>query len=325
MSSPGLGIKRPEERTRLKAQQHALKEQEEELGERAGCCTLVFRFLSSNWSALLISVLFIFLTAAQTVTLPLWAGSLTAGSPGHVSAPYVILMYTSISQAVCNATASLFCWLLLGLPEAPPFRHNVRLYLAVGVSLAVNGLVLVYAALPNRTPEILQALLLNTGFIYSIPASKFLVEEKSNYKFCAWKPIISVGMVTWGIVISLIPLILNVVYGDEPIFTGSGGIVWSIIFMLSVAPGAISNVFLERFLKKQIMERKETRSHIFDVLILNFWASFIQVIVITSCFWLDIIPIIGESQSLEIFARNFRDTSECLFYSDRCPNSWYED
>lgn len=63
----------------------------------------------------------------------------------------------------------------------------------------------------------------------------------------------------------------------EPVFTNTGGIVWSIIFMLSVAPGAISNVYMERFLKKQTMERQE-RNHVFDVLILNFWSTLIQVI-----------------------------------------------
>lgn len=48
--------------------------------------------------------------------------------------------------------------------------------------------------------------------------------------------------------------------------------------MLSVAPGAISNVFMERFLKRQVIERKEKRNHVFDVLILNFWSTSIQVI-----------------------------------------------
>lgn len=212
----------------------------------------------------------------------------------------MILLYTSLSLAACNGIASLLCWILFGLPSSPPFWNNLLLYLAVGGSLALNGLVLVYAALPDRTPgmpdselsysaEMLQALLLNTGFIFSIPASKFLVEEKSKYRFCAWKPIIAIGLVVWGIVISLIPLIELVIYGDgslqcfllnslEPIFTNTGGIIWSIIFMLSVAPGAISNVYMEKFLKKQMVERKEKRNHVFDVLVLNFWSTSIQVV-----------------------------------------------
>lgn len=198
-----------------------------EPSERYGCLLSWWSFLHSNWVVLAISVAFILLTAGQTVTLPLWASSLANGTGSHFSGPYVILLYTSLSLATCNGIASLLSWVLFEFPSTPPFWHNFGLYMAVGGSLAVNGLVLVYAALPNRTPgsylrllsssnflEMLQALLLNTGFIFSIPASKFLVEEKSKYIFCAWKPIIAIVLVIWGIVISLIPLIELVYYGD---------------------------------------------------------------------------------------------------------------
>jgi len=74
---------------------------------------------------------------------------------------------------------------------------------------------------------------------------------------CRWQPLAALLAVLAGIMLSLSPLINSVVEGDTPIFSDNGGIitlrsyylfeclsklrktgiVWSFIFMLSVAPG----------------------------------------------------------------------------------------
>src|SRR5690242_9397893 len=68
-----------------------------------------------------------------------------------------------MALVVCNGLAAFLCWVFLRwflkyssylcrFPPSPPFLSNLLLYIAVGFSLALNGLLLVYASLPDRTP-----------------------------------------------------------------------------------------------------------------------------------------------------------------------------
>eukprot|EP01124_Arcella_intermedia_P001286 TRINITY_DN10694_c0_g1_i1.p1 TRINITY_DN10694_c0_g1~~TRINITY_DN10694_c0_g1_i1.p1 ORF type:complete len:419 (+),score=67.75 TRINITY_DN10694_c0_g1_i1:107-1258(+) len=278
------------------------------------------KFLEANGLTLGISFVFIILTSAQTVSLPIWGGTLADGAGLHFSGPYVILLFTSVALVVCNGLATLICWTLFQFPPTPPFRRNFKIYFGVGFFMSINGLLLVYSSLPDRTPEMLQALLLNSGFLWSIPATKFLVKNKARYIYCAWKPLIAIGLVVWGVAISLIPLIVNVVQGTEPLFTNTGGIIWSFIFMISVAPAAVSNVIMETFFEGR--EKEIEKNHIYDILVINFWSSLAQLIVITCSFWMDITPVIGSSRNFSMFLENFEYTSSCLF-SSKCPDSWW--
>jgi len=283
----------------------------------------VKQWLQAHWKMLIISIMFILLTSAQTVSLPIWINALFIGTGKEFSGPYVVLFYTSLALALCNAIVVLIYWILFR-PSSPPFLENCWYYFVVGLSLAINGVLLVYASPSNRTPEIMQSILLNTGFIWSIPASKFLVEEKSKYKFCTWPPVLSILCVVWGVVISLTPLIVQVCSGKEPIFANNGGIIWSLIFTLSIAPAALSNVFQERFFKKQALERQELRNHVFDVFLMNLWSTVVQLFVIICLFWLDLIRVIGYSSSLANFGEKFVDSSLCLFNAvEGCTTAWY--
>lgn len=78
--------------------------------------------------------------------------------------------------------------------------------------------------------------------------------------------------------------------------------------MISVAPGALSNVFMERFYKRRA-ESAERTSQIMDTFVLNFWATFFQLFILISCFWVDIIPGFGFSGSLSSFVYRFNASS----------------
>jgi len=294
------------------------------LGER-------FKALLQQWPLFLLSFFLVLLTSAQTVSLPLWVGSFL--EPGHgmdpkfFSGPYVILFFTSLALALAFGVLAVITYFAAKRPPPLPLSENWGLLFGVALSMALNGLFLVYASPPDRTPEILQAILLNTGFLWSIPASKLLVEEKSRYKFCQPAPLVAVGCVVWGTVISMIPLIISVWNSTAPIFSTSGQFLWTVVFLISVAPAAISNVFQEKILRRR--EGCEGKNDFFDIIVLNFWGTLIQFFILVALFWLDIIPGFGFSttpghtakENLHQFFTDFNATAHCFFSPMECANT----
>jgi hypothetical protein len=61
-------------------------------------------------------------------------------------------------------------------------------------------------------------------------------------------PIIALILVVIGVVIALIPQMITIISGQDSFASGKIAIVWCLIFILGVAPGAVLNVFEERFL-----------------------------------------------------------------------------
>jgi len=119
----------------------------------------------------------------------------------------------------------------------------------------------------------------------------------------------------------LFPTFIAIFQSKEKFF-GEGGFIWSLVFMISVAPGALSNVFMERFYKRRA-ECAERTNQVLDTFVLNFWATFVQFFLLISCFWVDIIPGFGFSDSLSSFAFRFNATTRCLFNTQECPTSWW--
>jgi hypothetical protein len=53
---------------------------------------------------------------------------------------------------IINLICILISWLVLQRPPFAPLKDFIFIYFLVGLSMAVNGLLLVYASLPSRTP-----------------------------------------------------------------------------------------------------------------------------------------------------------------------------
>jgi len=77
-----------------------------------------------------------------------------------------------------------------------------------------------------------------------------------------------------GILLSLSPMIHSVVLGDTPLFESDGGVLWSFIYMISVAPGAVLNVMQEKYMKIRTKETVDIpeRSNSFDKLVMLMWS-----------------------------------------------------
>jgi len=209
----------------------------------------------------------------------------------------------------------------------PSFFEYWYWFILIGFFNGINGLMLVYASPPSRTPPLLQALLLNTGIIWAMITTRVLIsKEEARLPYCRWQPIVALMALLGGIMLSLSPLINSAVDGDTPIFSDNGGIVWSFVFMFSVAPGAIYNVCQEKFLKIRQRREKENpdRKRFFDMVVMLFWSCLFQLATIGAFFWADIVPHFGFSSNLHEFSDNVNNSFECYFgVVDGCGDSWW--
>jgi len=214
-------------------------------------------------------------------------------------------------------------WSVKRYPIPDINRENILSWVGSGVCTAINGILLVYASLPKRTPEELQPILLSTQFLWTIPACKLLVAEKAKFRFCQWTSLISIMLIVWGVVISLIPTIIAIIQSPRPLFTTNGGVAWTIIFMISVAPAAIANVFFEQFFKRRRYDSTSNHNLAFDTFWVTCVSYFINWLIFFFFFWIDFIPNFGSSANFEQFWINFKTTSHCAFSMQMCPDNWW--
>lgn len=104
-----------------------------------------------------------------------------------------------------------------------------------------------------------------------------------------------------------------------PIFSSSGGIIWSLINLLSNVPTAFSYVISERYFSQQV--DRADRDIFFDFLSLNCWSNLYLIVCVSAFFWVDFIPVVGFSNSITDFGENFRATTRCFFLPSICPDS----
>eukprot|EP01129_Flabellula_baltica_P014139 TRINITY_DN6717_c0_g1_i1.p1 TRINITY_DN6717_c0_g1~~TRINITY_DN6717_c0_g1_i1.p1 ORF type:complete len:377 (-),score=44.90 TRINITY_DN6717_c0_g1_i1:5-1093(-) len=256
---------------------------------------------------IILTLCLLIFTASMTVSLPLYAGSFPNGTSG----PYFVLLSASTSSTIIYGLLFLVMSFFTKSTMIPLNRQNVLLFVIIGGFSTLNGILLVYASPPNRTPPILQGFLLETSFIWTIIGTKLFVKEKSSYDYCECLPVMSLVGVFDGIVISLLPTIINIIENGNGI-SGASNILWAFILLLGLIPAALGNVFIERLLKNRI-HSDTTRNSFYDLMSLLFWTSLVQVIGFLLLFWVDIIPGFGFSPDLDHFLNIMVKSTECFF------------
>ncbi len=248
---------------------------------------------------------------AQTVSAPLWSDSFSKGAGG----PYFILVISSLIY-----TLFFLAWMIIEKrthPEYsyPSFRKYIWIYLGIGFFDALNGLLVIYASPSKRTPPMLQSIFPNLSIFYSMITTRILIKKKVSY--CRWQPIVCLIGIMLAVMVSLLPQIIAIAKGEKHFSDGDAPIVWAIIFMIGVAPGAIYNVFQEKFLSKRSSENIQ-RSKRFDLVVMLFWGCLIQLLVIFICFWVDVLPWYGFSPSISEFGNTLGQSFSCFFNSAQC-------
>jgi len=270
------------------------------------------------WAAVLVIS-----TASLNISLPMFAG----GFPeDHFSGPYFVLVFTTACFVVFFGSCTLVSGLVLK-PKSPvflsrPFLSDLLLFLLIGSTSAINGILKVYASPVKRTSPILQALLSNTAFLWGIPATKLFLRTKRNYQFCQMFPVLAILFVVNGLAWSLLPSIIRIWRGEEHVFASTGGLVWAFIYLTAMAPSALTNVFQEKYLTQKENISRAQSMH--DMLRMLFWSNLMQGLIFIMLFFVDIIPGFGFSSSAQAFFTNICFTFKCFFNSGACPNVWWK-
>jgi len=258
------------------------------------------------------------------VSLPLFAGGFP---PAHFSGPYFVLLFTTTCFVLFFGVSTLVAALACKSVKSRAFfsKDELKAYIFIGASSALNGILKVYASPGDRTSPILQALLSNTAFLWGIPVTKWLVLAKREYKYLALRPLVAITLVLLGLVLSLVPSIIRLINGQEKVFDSSGGLVWALIFMLAMIPSAFWNVLQELYLTKK--DPNQTASWIqstYDMFRMLFWSNVIQELIFIILFSVDIIPGFGFSPSASSFFANMKFTFGCFFNYQTCPDVWWK-
>ncbi|KAL6052255.1 hypothetical protein QOT17_012276 [Balamuthia mandrillaris] len=277
-----------------------------------------------DWLSPLLTVGVVTGVATQTVSLPLWLKTFDAKSGG----PYFVLIFCSFVFAV-GFGLHTGIWKLIGYGRnTPAFRTYWWMLILNGVFNGLNGLLLVYASPENRTPPLLQPLLVNTGILWSMICTRIFIGKKDGaLPYLRWEPILALVLVVSGIMLSLSPTIHAVVEGKQKLMQHDGGLMWAFIFMLAVAPGAIANVVQEKFLKtraRKVEETGEDRNRSYDMLVMLWWGSVFQFLTLAFCWWMDTIPHYGFSETPKDVYINLGNSFKCFFgVSDGCEQCWW--
>jgi uncharacterized membrane protein YidH (DUF202 family) len=141
----------------------------------------------------------------------------------------------------------------------PPFWDNLQYITGVGILDAVNGFIIIYSSLPDRTPPVLQPVLGNTAIIWSILLSKYHVSNLRKRSYCNMWVMMAILLVTSGVALMVTPVIVD--HGLDSI-VGISQAGWIFVFICGVIPGAWYNVMQQRTLDH--MTRKRMESGILD-------------------------------------------------------------
>lgn len=247
----------------------------------------------------------------QSTSVPLWINSFGP----YLGGPYFILWFSSAIYVLVFFVATVVIVIIAkvrynrGNGPPPRLRTDLRtmgIYMLIGFFDAVNGLLIIYASSPSRTPPILQAIFPNISVLYSIAATRFFIPQKKNIDYFTWKPLVCLVLILVSIFMNILPDILNSV----PFSSGNDPVAWTIIFVVGIAPGVIYNVLQEKVLGEGSGNVLQT---ILDSVWMLFWGCMFQFLVVLFFFWVDILPWYGYSSSIEDFVSHVYSSILCFF------------
>lgn len=254
----------------------------------------------------------------ENVSLPLWSNAASsncsiyrsATSSGNMDS-YFILSFASFSYVVIFGVITLVMFVVrrksityddLTFPQWQ--------FMLIGLCDALNGILIVFAAPPNRTAPFLQAILGNIVIPLTIILRLLILRKKPTIL-----KILAAGFVIVGLVLSLIPVITgmdkdskseNQDWLDQPT---ANRILWPLCFMIGFVPATLMNVIEE-------MSLKDSRK--VNMFYLLFWTSLYQLITVMCFFWVDILPQFGFADGIKGFGQNYWFALQCFFGADTC-------
>jgi len=158
-----------------------------------------------------------------------------------------------------------------------------------------------------------------------MPLTKLFIKGKEKINYFQLLPLLALTSVLVGIGISIIPTIIAVVNNpsswDQ---SGTGSIIWIIIFIIAVGPGALYNVLQERFLARRARDKIVGRHVFIDELVVLLFGCMFQVLTIVVVFPVDFLPKFGFSQNIGEWAQALTSSCKCFVNAiEGCKDAWW--
>ncbi len=105
-------------------------------------------------------------------------------------------------------------WSVLHVATEPEERNFFKfgtcanLTVWTGLANIMNGFLIVYGSPPDRTPPLVQAVLQNSGVIFSVPFSIYLLGDRKQYG--KPEPLLAAALIAISVFVSILPTILQV-------------------------------------------------------------------------------------------------------------------
>jgi len=196
-------------------------------------------------------------SSAQHIILP----SLTI----YYNSLYFIMLTSSIFGCVNYACILLYLkgWGIFTFPPRP------YLILIIGFVNALMSFCFIYSTNPERTPVIIQSILLGFAIIPTVIFRKYLLNKVIIYNF---------KIITLSIILLLLSVILAII---PMIFVKINFSPWIIVYLVGVVLLSLDNALQEKFVS-YFKDSKVT-----DKFTLAFYASLIQLVIFICLFWVE--------------------------------------
>ncbi|XP_046340537.1 uncharacterized protein LOC124121566 [Haliotis rufescens] len=263
--------------------------------------------ISKGALTVFIAVINIASNVLMNVSLPVFAG--TMDQVGGDT--FVVLLVSSILFPLLFAVMTF----VMKYPTERSFScfkptANWKILLLVGFATTMNGVLVVFASPPSRTPPYLQGILATTVIPYTV-VCRFLILRKG----ISIRRLVCTGVVLVGLFITVEPQIWGLEGSGAEGSGSSESILWPCIFALGFLPAGISSVIVEKAL-----HGTESES-------LNFimWSQVFQLLTILPLFWVDFIPHFGMADSIREFGGNLGTGLGCCFSTEAaCNGLWWK-
>ncbi|XP_061188243.1 uncharacterized protein LOC133196351 [Saccostrea echinata] len=255
-----------------------------------------FRFQGVTRNVIL-AILNVFSNVTMNVSLPVFAG--TMDEIGGDA--FVLLLNTCFVIGVLFVLTNLFAKCVIDKSTTFRMTSSIKIIFALGLFTALNGILVVFASPPNRTPGYLQGILSTTTIPFTIICRLIFLRKGISVirALCTC-------LVMAGLFITAEPQIFGINSADDSNTaeeSTSARILWPLCFALGFLPIGIMNVICEKELKNS-----EAKSFNFIM-----WSQFTQIICMACLFWTDFIPGFGMASSFSEFSTRYKKGTTCLF------------
>lgn len=263
--------------------------------------------ISGNTRNVLLAIMNVISNVIMNVSLPVYAGTMeTVGSD-----IFVLLFITCCTITVIFTLLTLFVK-YSKIDSSATLRptSSYKILFLMGLFTALNGILVVYASPPDRTPPYLQGILQSSVIPFTV-LLRFVILRRGISAIRG----ICTAIVLVGIFITIEPQIWGIDTGasdpGEKAESTSARILWPLCFLIGFLPVGMMNVFCEKELQKE-----EGQSFSFIT-----WGQYFQTMIMICLFWVDFVPGFGSSSSVSDFFKRLSRGLHCSFSTESsCRN-----